>query len=416
MAGILIPVIVHLWNDRRGKVLRIGSIALLTGSSRRLAWSRRLTQRVLLALRCLLAAALALLLAGPYWTRRAEGKKGWVLVAGAGGQYRVMIDSLVRAGYREQALDSSGNYWEAFRHADKLAPAGTPFFVFTPGLADRFDGVRPVTGRMVHWQVYAPADKASRWVEAAWRITVDSITVLTGVSRSTATEWKKTTAGSRTGQYEGVKVDEAPMSIVVHTDDAYRQDGKYLVAALKALAAVTGRKMRIASGGAGGDWLFWLSARPLPPVTGFLHVWCYGQGKVETVDTWMEGTDLKKEIAGGRGEAVWKDGYGRGILVRDSGIYRYYSRLDPAWGGLVWSAKLPVLLGELLMERREAGARDRRVLDPGQVEPVFREEAAANAGEDSGERIDWRPAAWAIVFILFVLERIKAFHDGGRKA
>ena len=59
MAGIAIPVIVHLWNLRRGKVLKIGSVALLTEASRRLAWSRRITQWWLLVVRCLLLAALA---------------------------------------------------------------------------------------------------------------------------------------------------------------------------------------------------------------------------------------------------------------------------------------------------------------------------------------------------------------------
>ena len=51
MAAISVPVAVHLWNDRRGKVLRIGSVALLSGVTKRLAWSRRITQWWLLLLR-----------------------------------------------------------------------------------------------------------------------------------------------------------------------------------------------------------------------------------------------------------------------------------------------------------------------------------------------------------------------------
>ena len=160
-AAIVLPVILHLWNDRRGKVLRIGSIQLLAGASRRMAWSRRLTQRWLLLLRCLLLLALAFLLAGPYWRKdgAAGAGKGWVLedewrgrcgrgccgrgrrcwgdaVSGDGGaggsdargdtgaevggsraEYRPLIDSLLKAGYERHVLEDSVNYWDGFRRA-----------------------------------------------------------------------------------------------------------------------------------------------------------------------------------------------------------------------------------------------------------------------------------------------------------
>src|ERR1700743_2208900 len=101
MSGILVPVLVHLWNDRRGKVLRIGSVALLAGASKRMAWRRRISEWWLLVMRGLLLMALALLLAGPYW-QRSPGGKGWVLTGSAAvGPYRGMIDSLVAAGYEQ---------------------------------------------------------------------------------------------------------------------------------------------------------------------------------------------------------------------------------------------------------------------------------------------------------------------------
>src|SRR3979490_2629337 len=96
MAGIVIPVVIHFWNDRRGKVLRIGSISFLEGASQRMAWSRRISPWWLLLFRCLLLMALALLLAGPYWLRKDSGEKGWVLSdAGAKNVYGAAIDSLV---------------------------------------------------------------------------------------------------------------------------------------------------------------------------------------------------------------------------------------------------------------------------------------------------------------------------------
>ena len=185
MAGIVLPVVIHFWNDRRGKVLRIGSISFLEGASQRMAWSRRISDWWLLLLRCLLLMALALLLAGPYWVRKDSGKRGWVLAdAGAMDVYGARIDSLVKAGWEKRELDSI-NYWNGFRAVDVAAPAGVEFRVFSLGLVRRFAGMRPNTSRVVHWEVYAPKDSVKQWTEKAWNVSADSARVMTGVARTT---------------------------------------------------------------------------------------------------------------------------------------------------------------------------------------------------------------------------------------
>jgi Aerotolerance regulator N-terminal len=351
MAGIVIPVVVHLWNDRRGRVLRIGSVALLEGASNRMAWRRRITQWWLLLLRCLILLALAFLLAGPYWQRQARGK-GWVLSDG-GGPYQAMIDSLVKAGYERHVLNDTLNYWAGFRAADREAPAGLSFYVFTSGLVGRFAGMRPVTARDVHWHTYAPEDSVERWVQRAWALPGDSMRVLSGLSRATGTSWER-----RTTALSG------PVDTAVLRYRAYGSDSKYINAAMKALERVTGRPILEGDGG----WLFWLSRKPLPPVAGYSHVWTYGWGSGEHVDS-----------------LVWR---------------------EQAWNG-----RLPLLLGDLLGV--DTPLKDRRMIDPRQVTPEHREEAR---GVVVLESVDLRPAVWVIVFLLFFLERIKAFDDGRKKA
>lgn len=331
MTGIAIPVIVHLWNDRRGKVLRIGSVALLVGASRRAAWSPRLTQLWLLLLRCLLVIALGVLLAGPYFFRRASGK-GWVLVAGR----HATADSLVRAGFEPHVLDSGGNYWEAFRRMDSVAPAGIPFFVFTPSLVSGFGGTRPVTSREVHWNVYPPGDSVERWVEGAYRVSADSVLVVRGLSRGTGTTFHRERVASRGAEFEGVVVDTA--AVVVSLVGS-RVEGNYLRAALKALGEYTGRKIRVGPSG--------------------------------TVVRWRQ-----------------------------------------EWEKAAWDGSLPVVLGELIF-RSGVSDQDRRVIDPAQVAPV-----RVNGGMPgiADVRVDLRPVMWGIVFVFFVLERIKAYRDGRQKA
>jgi hypothetical protein len=401
MAAISVPVAVHLWNDRRGKVLRIGSVAMLSGVTKRLAWSRRITQWWLLLLRCLLLLALAFLLTGPYWTRPAPVGKGWVLVEGSGGAYAPVIDSLVKAGYERHALGGGGNNWADFREADSLALPGRDFYVFSTALVGRFSGPRPATERVVHWEVYAPVDSVTRWVQSAWRSSADSVTVLEGSSKATGTMWQRRVVPAGFG---GTKIDTASIRVRIVADGKYTTDGKYVAAAVKALRRVTGRNIVFGDGG----WLFWLSDRPVVG-EGYERVWCYAPGKEAAVDTWMEGVHITKEIVAPAGEPVWRDGYGRGVLSKAGNVFRFYSRLDANWGDLAWSSRLPVLLEGLMIKDEEAGVWDRRVLDVEEVRPAKRVGVLKETGV---ERVDLRPAVWVLVLGLFLLERIKANQYG----
>jgi hypothetical protein len=423
MAAISVPVAVHLWNDRSGKVLRIGSVALLSGASKRLAWTWRITEWWLLLLRCLLLVVLAFLLAGLYWTRLAPEGKGWVLVEGDGGSFAPVIDSLVKAGYERHALGGGGNNWAGFREADSMALPGRSFYIFSTGLAGRFWGARPSTEREVHWDVYAPRDSVVRWVQRAWLLSADSILVLVGNSRATETVWQRRVVPVRPGRYgelsvspggiaidsqAAVRVDTAAIRVRIVADGSYRTDGKYLEAAVKALRVVTRRKIVMGDGG----WLFWLSARPVGG-NGYTRLWCYAQGAAIAVDTRMEGVRLMKEIAVlPAGEPVWRDGFGRGVLQREGRVFRFYSRLDPNWGDLVWSGRLPDLLEGLMFGDEEAGALDRRVLDVAQIRPVKGTTSMGVRRMAGVERVDLRPALWVLALSIFLLERIKANQYG----
>jgi hypothetical protein len=400
MAGIVLPVVIHFWNDRRGKVLRIGSISFLEGASQRMSWSRRISDWWLLLLRCLLLMALALLLAGPYWVRKDSREKGWVLAdAGAMNVYGARIDSLVKAGWEKRELDSI-NYWNGFRTLDRMAPAGLPFVVFSSGLESRYMGSRPVTNRDIHWEVYAPKDSVNQWTEKAWGISPDSARVMSGVAKTTGSVFHYATVA--------MKADTGTLDLTIYADGVYKQDGLYLEAALRAVQEFTHRRMRVMMMGSiadGRGWLFWLSAKPLPEVKGFSKIWQYGRGDERKIDTWMEGTEVYKEIIAPRdGEVVWKDGYGRGVLVRGGEIFSFYSRLDPDWGELVWSRQFPALLAKMLFGEEGPGVRDLRMMDLTQVAPVRRAGGAAKGMATAGA-IDLGMAGWILIFLLFILER-----------
>src|SRR3954464_3767664 len=82
IAAVVIPVAIHLWNIRPGKVLKVGSISLIDPASRKSSRSFKLLDIPLFILRCLLLLALALLLSMPVWQKKLQAAKvkGWVLV------------------------------------------------------------------------------------------------------------------------------------------------------------------------------------------------------------------------------------------------------------------------------------------------------------------------------------------------
>lgn len=104
LTGLAVPVIIHLWNVAPGKTLKVGSIALFTESARSHAKSLKLSDLLLLLLRCLLLAVLVLLLTQPFWEVDVTKEKGRVMieknsVKDAYSKFRPRIDSLLKAGY-----------------------------------------------------------------------------------------------------------------------------------------------------------------------------------------------------------------------------------------------------------------------------------------------------------------------------
>jgi hypothetical protein len=380
IAGVAIPVIVHLWNDRRGRVLRIGSVALLAGVSRRAAWSPRLSQLWLLLLRCLLMIALAVFLAGPYRVRVPRGGIDWLLVdtVGLPGNWRA--DTVLKAGYEWHVLDGSENYYDALRRMDRAAPRGVRFLVVTPDLVSRFHGTRPVTDRSIDWKLYPPADSVMNWTEAVWRVSADSILVLRGVSRNGGTEYKRERMAFRGVAFEGVVVDTTAMKLAVAGG---RQERDFMRAALKALSGYTGRMVRVVDSAVAG-----------PGIT-------------------VPGVRLRG--AGGLGAGVSAVGgpVGRTIQWR------------PEWSDAAWDGRLPVLLGDLLFARSGNVVMDRRGIDPNQLSQAsFRGRNGKDAGQRdlaaggsavARERVDLRPTVWVIVLLLFVMERIKSFREERRR-
>ena len=506
MAGIVFPVIIHWWNNKQGKVLRIGSVALLERTARRQARSNRLSEWGLLLLRCLLLLLLALLLAAPFWRISSKGEKtkGWILGVKAitqGQAYKTLTDSLLKVGYEWHEWKDR-DYWNLFRAADQEAPVALPFYIFTGRRQANFTGKRPVSGRIVHWFTTTPStDSVNHWIGRAWLSSPDSIRVLTGSSRQTGNVYRYQMLPAKAGTFKPlaasdvspaskdsdgsqetyqvrlsrgrlsvaldshlpVIVDTAPLRVLIYTDPAYTNDSRYVAGAIHALQEFTRQNVRVDVIGSfsnlapqplpgkgwntasRSDWIFWLSSAALPANLSAHTIVRYEPGREVPVDTWMQ--DVPGVMVGRRVEAdpegispyttIWKDGFGRPLLALEtrSGkrIFHYLSHFDPAWNGLVWSPRFPLLLQDLLAapadgtgiaatysfpgkdpgQGTSADDPDLRVLDPEQIAP----QKSLPDGHSPEETrtvvhaIDLTPVCWILILLVFVAERILSFRS-----
>ncbi len=220
LAALAIPVIVHLWNLRPRRTIAFGSLRFLQEAAASRSLSRWFSQWTLLLLRCLLLAALAVWLAGPFWRGvDAFSSAGWVLVSpellrdlrDGGERYQLQehqlaetLASLESAGHELRLFDhgfpisprdgnpadsGSTDYWSLFRELDSRTDTPREVWIFTPGGVASLRGKRPATGRKVIWHAIPP--RGSRfWIEDAFTVE-GRLSLVVGESDAGRTLWHR---------------------------------------------------------------------------------------------------------------------------------------------------------------------------------------------------------------------------------
>jgi hypothetical protein len=343
-AALIVPVVVHLWNIRPGKVLKVGSILLIPAAVLRKTRSLILSDIPLFILRCLLLLLLALLLAAPVWQKKLStaGVTGWLLIPKENfkdcyQRFKGRIDSLANAGYAFHYLnrdftpadlktvllqppDSAmhnnagtppANYWNLIRRLDTKVASALPVYLFTPGQARYFTGQKPRISLNLHWQTYTPADSTAGWIAGAWLNNQDNIRVLQGVSKPSGTAYSYsvvqhgspvtvTFANGRPsvnltqGQSRPVAIDTSVLRLAIYADHN-AADAVYLHAALAAAATLIPGKTTISQYNDARtipdkmNWLFWLSEKPVAKNVRHMpgNLLYYETGKVIGTDSWL---------------------------------------------------------------------------------------------------------------------------------
>ena len=403
LLGVWVPVAIHLWNIRPGRVVKVGSIALFERSKGQSARSLKLKELLLLAIRCLLITFLSLLLARPVIPLSAKGnEKPWMVIskddlAAAKAEKRPLIDSLLSAGYELRNTDTaftryslkdsskitSENLltgWDAVKELNEKLKAEKAVLI-TNNRIKNFSGKKPVINKHIDWITLENKSDTLEWLQSAY-MKQDSLRLVWGRSVAGGTTFKDQSmamAGLSDGRFttsfdsgqlklswkndpENVLIVDSVVTEIVVVAGENKSDTRYLMAALQAVAQNAEKPVNIKLQSETEEifdpaWVFWLSSKPIPALSENTRLFRYSKNKMERVNSILitqNNISLADPVpvfmqAKETGlDPVWKDGAGNILLGRKGNEFVFASQLIPSATSLVWNQQFPELLNELI--------------------------------------------------------------------
>ncbi|KLT65408.1 BatA domain-containing protein [Pedobacter sp. BMA] len=434
LAGLIVPLIIHLWNIKQGKTLKIGSITLLGERSSASSRSFRINDWLLLILRCLLLIIIAFILAQPVIKKTLPIKNsGWILVQKSNllqvyKDNRRMIDSLIKRGYElhefntafatlnlkdtadtQHSTVTSLSYSHLLNQLNDVLPSGSQVFLFADRRLANLESGIPQMDYNLNWKTLNETDTTSSWIAE-----------YAGIKYEAASNPSNTT-------YTRVKNNDAgPIKIAIY-EPSGTNDRKYLIAALRAISGFSNRRLEI-NPESKADIGFWLSDEPVS--RGFKSsiehkgtLFQYEKGRVipEASFLRIEGESISstKRIQSPETlDKIWVDGFGNTILGHEQlsnlNIYHFYSRFNPQWNQLVWNgvfvkALMPVVIQDPDQEGFgfKHNAADQRQLADEQQTVVKRNAASGTVQKTTNAPVNH--IYWVLALLLFTIERILSF-------
>lgn len=283
LLGLGVPVIIHLLSRKDLRVIRIGSLRHLQDGTTRQAIRIHLHNYLLLALRCLIVVAAALLLAGLYFNEKPKHLR-WILVEGdlaEEDQWRGIIDSLENDGYELRRLQTGfplvagslssqtvPDYWKL---AENLARVQLDrCVVISRSRQTGFAGLRPFQDARVSW--LTATNDSSRFTLASRQVSRDSARIRLGNSNGRSASFETTLSAARVTSppLAAPQILLTPLRVVVSGTNIDAEEKRVVMAALRAvqtqgMVTLDIRESTPAEIGE-GDWLIWLSS-DAPPAT-----------------------------------------------------------------------------------------------------------------------------------------------------
>jgi hypothetical protein len=420
LTGITIPVIVHFWNQRPGKTLKVGSTALVIENATEYRRSVKLSDIVLLLVRCVLIAVLAGALSNPVWKRplALSRQKGWIVIPPQHLNeiylhFKTEIDSLKNAGFEfhyfkenfqtesiEKAVSTaydttnskSYSYWTLLTLLDEIVPRHIPVYLFTDNYLEHFSGKRPSLEASIYWSTFSPTYSTTQQVQE--------------------------------------QVHDS-LNCIIYTDH-YTNDAYYIKAAIDAIKSYSKKNINCAiitnpqEIAVYPDWIFWLSDEQPPVNLRAKNMLTYKKGKARAISSMIDIREiaaspvrLYKSISFDNTDHPvderWTDGFGNPILTKEEkdsmNYYSLFTHFDPSWNELVWNDNFPALLYKLISNDNIVMKADYRTIDQQQLLPNTVQHIEKKQDRNTFEEINLAGFSWLLLLLLFFGERLLSFQN-----
>ncbi|RZK83094.1 MAG: hypothetical protein EOO92_00430 [Pedobacter sp.] len=447
LTSLIIPLVIHLWNVKEGRTLRVGSIGLIGESTTINSKSLRVTDWLLLILRCLLLIILSFMLAEPFISDKLNPtkQKGWLLLEKSDlpSVYKtdkIKVDSLLAKGYeihdfapgftmltlkdtlvddRKVSVVSSVSNASLLRALNALLPSGTSVHLFS----DR---------KLTNWD--------SEIVSVDYKLQLHETQDVDTLQKWSVPFNNKIYEASSTADYTVYTAKAADkkinLEVLIYAENNLA-DGDYVRAAIAAAGSYADKeiifhnyKKELVTDGA-YDIVFWLSDdKPDDAVLRQLkeggRLFNYEPGKIQELSSTIyldgKGLDIAKSVLLNSkivpkdylGQPIWVDGFGDPLVslerTRLYDHYHIYTRLNQEWTGLVWEERFvkaffPLILGK--DEQDSAFGFDSNLADQrvrrGSFFAKSEEKKATNLVNAANKPLN--VYFWLCAFAVFALER-----------
>ncbi len=277
LAGLTIPIAIHLLSRKEGKVIKLGSVRHVVETSTQQFKGIKLNELILLALRCAMIIVFSLLLSELQCTNQRNEK--WVIVEkdlkGLSDLYSI-LDSSEGKGYSTHLLangfpelkDSSNtsieiNYWQLVEELKQKNLSDA--IVFSKNNINHFKGLRSTLPENIRW-ISEPSPPFDFPVRAV-RISSDSVSLLTGHSAFNKTYFTTQKIGANACLIAITPLDTIKIALV--SDAEFNYDHKIIKAALLAIEKLLTVKIVLIetdptkASTNPTDWCLWLSSKKL---------------------------------------------------------------------------------------------------------------------------------------------------------
>lgn len=402
MTAMAIPIAIHLWNRKSGRIVKVGSVKFLQASESSSYSSLQLTELILLLLRLLLIVLLSLIMAGAsYLSSSFSIDNKTILIESELKNepvYQHLFDSLEQ--YKSHDLDmffknSQLDYWQIIKNLGDRS--GEEFIVYSSNPLIKFKGRKRAIPSNVKW-IHLPLN-AETFLVGTLLSNRDSITVVLGNSDDNRLKINKYKLkySSLKSQFEigGQKLffDKMRNNIIFNNDSisilpkpifkcqvvydvGFEVDIKYIDAAFKAINAydvctVDVEYIQLAEYKEGKpDWCFWFS---------------------------KDQPDIEEKVV-----LFDNESFSVGLLPNQ---YTFGYRINPRYSSIEQIEKIPAAIVDLFLEdqfKNQLIKYDRRSVDYKQL----LSEQTTDEMVIAKKQVSLSTILWSVFFMAFAVERI----------